>query len=218
MVSVAVTYLLTHWMYILFCTKSLDDPQDMDFLMNHNHDVLRVIMLHDQSWTHNQVKFSHVRKTVTLQIIVLVQERCNSIAIALELHFSCTNPLNYEIIKSYIRCHDASTSVHDVIEWKHFPRYWPFVRGIHRSPVNSSHKGQGCGALMFSFICAGINGWVNNREAGDLRCHSAHFDVIIMTVFYECCFYFHFQFELLLITEVILLCTIFSTVCVMQSE
>ena len=30
----------------------------------------------------------------------------------------------------------------DVIKWKHFPRYWPFVRGIHRSPVNSPHKGQ----------------------------------------------------------------------------
>ena len=22
----------------------------------------------------------------------------------------------------------------DVIKWNHFPRYWPFVRGIHRSP------------------------------------------------------------------------------------
>ena len=30
----------------------------------------------------------------------------------------------------------------DVIKWKHFPRYWPFVRRIHRSPVNSPHKGQ----------------------------------------------------------------------------
>ena len=30
----------------------------------------------------------------------------------------------------------------DVIKWKHFPRYWPFVWGIHRSPVNSLHKGQ----------------------------------------------------------------------------
>ena len=28
----------------------------------------------------------------------------------------------------------------DVIKWKHFPRYWPYVRGIHRSPVNSPHK------------------------------------------------------------------------------
>ena len=30
----------------------------------------------------------------------------------------------------------------DVIKWKHFPRCWPFVRGIHRSPVNAPHKGQ----------------------------------------------------------------------------
>ena len=51
----------------------------------------------------------------------------------------------------------------DVIKWKHFPRYWPFVRGIHRSP----HKGQWRGALMSTLICARINGWVNNREAGD---------------------------------------------------
>ena len=40
----------------------------------------------------------------------------------------------------------------DVIKWKHFPHYWPFVRGIHRSPVNSPHKGQWHGALMFTLI------------------------------------------------------------------
>ena len=68
----------------------------------------------------------------------------------------------------------------DVIKWKHFPRYWPFVRGIHRSPVNSPHKGQWHGALMFTLICARINGWVNNREADDLRRHRAHCDFIVM--------------------------------------
>ena len=65
-------------------------------------------------------------------------------------------------------------------KWKHFPRYWPFVRGIHRSPVNSPHKCQWLGALMFSFICAWINCWVNNRDADDLRRHRAHYDVIVM--------------------------------------
>ena len=30
----------------------------------------------------------------------------------------------------------------DVIKWKHFPRYCPFVRGIHRSLVNSPHTGK----------------------------------------------------------------------------
>ena len=69
----------------------------------------------------------------------------------------------------------------DVIKWKHFPRYWPFARGIHRSPVNSPHKGQRRGALMFSVISAQINGWVNNREAGDLRCIRLHYDVTVMS-------------------------------------
>ena len=62
-----------------------------------------------------------------------------------------------------------------------FPRYWPFVRGIHRSPVNSPHKGQWRRALMLSLICAWINGWVNNRDAGDLRRHRAPYDVTVMS-------------------------------------
>ena len=68
----------------------------------------------------------------------------------------------------------------DVIKWKHFPRYWPFVRGIHRSPVNSPHKAQWRGALMFSLICVWINDWVNNREAGDWRRYRDHYDVPVM--------------------------------------
>ena len=62
-----------------------------------------------------------------------------------------------QVFHPYSLCHD------DVIKWKHFPHYWPFVRGIHRS----RHKGQWCGSLMFSLICVWINGCVNNREAGD---------------------------------------------------
>ena len=68
----------------------------------------------------------------------------------------------------------------DVIKWKHFPRYWPFVRGIHRSAVNSPHKGQWRGALMFSLLRAWINAWVNTREAVDLRRHHTHYDVNVM--------------------------------------
>ena len=68
----------------------------------------------------------------------------------------------------------------DVIKWKRFPRYWLFVRGIDRSPVNSPHKGQWRGALMFSLICVWINDWVNNREVGDFRRSRAHYDVIVM--------------------------------------
>ena len=47
-------------------------------------------------------------------------------------------------------------------------------------PVNSPHKGQWRGALMFSLICVWINCWVNNREAGDLRRHRGPYDVRVM--------------------------------------
>ena len=71
---------------------------------------------------------------------------------------------NNPTLKKYPREIWVNEPYHDdVIKWKHFPRYWPFVRGIHRSPVNSPHKGQWRGALMFTLICARINGWVNNR-------------------------------------------------------
>ena len=68
----------------------------------------------------------------------------------------------------------------DVIKWKHFPRYWQFVRRIHRSPVNFPHKCQWRGALMFSLNYIRINSWVNNGEAGDLTRHRAHYDVTVL--------------------------------------
>ena len=82
-------------------------------------------------------------------------------------------------IKNWIHLHD------DVIKWKNFPRYWIFAEGIHRCPVNSPHKGQWRGALMFSFICVGMNGWVNNRKSGDLRRYSSHCDVTAMIHWYS---------------------------------
>ena len=78
------------------------------------------------------------------------------------------------------RSFDVPVMHDDVKKWKHFPRYWPFVRGIHRSPVNSPHKGQWRRALMFSLICVWISDWVNNREAGGLRRYCAHHNVIVM--------------------------------------
>ena len=68
----------------------------------------------------------------------------------------------------------------DVIKWKHFPRNWPFVWGIHRDRWIPRTKGQWRGALMFSLICVWINGWVKNRWAGDLIRHRGHFDVNVM--------------------------------------
>ena len=67
--------------------------------------------------------------------------------------------------------------------WRHqmetFSALLAICAGNSPAP-GEQHEGQWRGALMFSLICAWINGWVNNGEAGDLRCHRAHYDVIVM--------------------------------------
>ena len=52
-------------------------------------------------------------------------------------------------------------------------------RNIFRA-TGPPHKGQWRRALMFSSICAWTNGQANNRDAGYLRRHRAHYDLIVM--------------------------------------
>ena len=61
-------------------------------------------------------------------------------------------------------------------------RVMAFVGGIHWSPVDSPHKVQWRGALIFSLICAWTNVGANNRDAGDLRRHRTHYDVTVMSL------------------------------------
>ena len=98
-------------------------------------------------------------------------------------HISTRIPMWWDAVCSFWSWWGFCLQTHDdVIKWKHFLRYWPFVRRIHRSPVNSPHKGQWRGALMFSLICVWINGWVNNREAGVLRRYRAYYDATVMII------------------------------------
>ena len=60
----------------------------------------------------------------------------------------------------------------------------PFSRGIHRSPVDSPHKGQ-WRTLIISLICVWTNGWATNCDAGDLRRHRVHYDVIVMVLWFQ---------------------------------
>ena len=68
--------------------------------------------------------------------------------------------------------------------WRHqmetFSALLAFCAGNSPVPGEFPHKGQCRGALMFSLICAWTNRQVNNREAGDLRRHQAHYDVSVM--------------------------------------
>ena len=96
----------------------------------------------------------------------------------LTVHLAGPSPIKL-LWKCYMNSHSATngnvtslTSHDDVIKWKHFARYWPFVY--------SPHKGQWRGALMFFFICPWTNGWGNNRYDGDFRRHRAHCNVTVI--------------------------------------
>ena len=91
-------------------------------------------------------------------------------------------------LESQINCwlivawwHQIITSTNVDSWWRHqmetFSALLALCAGNSPVSVNSPHKGHWRGALVFSFICAWINDWVNNREAGDLRRHRGHYDV-----------------------------------------
>ena len=67
---------------------------------------------------------------------------------------------------------------------EHFSRNWPFVRGIHRRPVNSPHEWPVTRSFDVFFDLCLNKRLRNNREAGDLRRYRAHYDVIVMKYFF----------------------------------
>ena len=81
------------------------------------------------------------------------------------------------------RSHDIDLVLPE-LWWRHQMETFSalLVLCVRNSPVTREFPAQGQwgGALMFSLICVWINDWVNNREAGDLRRHRAHYDVIVM--------------------------------------
>ena len=119
----------------------------------------------------------------------LMQKRRNSSALEMEFYLI---RMRHSISCCRILTTDCDTQ-DDVIKWKNVPRNWPFVRGIHRWPMNSPHKGQWRGALMFSLICVWMGDWVNNREAGDLRRHRAHNVVTVMILHWNANFLLKFS-------------------------
>ena len=71
-----------------------------------------------------------------------------------KLAFCTYDALSSAIVKAVMRNEHVSDLIifshDDVIKWKHFPRYWPSVRGIQRSTVNSLTKASD---VEFSLIC-----------------------------------------------------------------
>ena len=121
---------------------------------------------------------SQRQRLVTFYTVSSLCEASQTVEARLCLFFSCKPE---QMVKKHPSYQGFDTPQHDdVIKLKHFPRCWPFVRGIRRSLVNSPHKCQWRGGLMISLNCVWINSCINNREAGDLRRYRAHYDVIVM--------------------------------------
>ena len=57
----------------------------------------------------------------------------------------------------------------DVMTWKCFLHYWSPMRRLHRSSVDSSHKGSNINADRWRFLLTRTRWWANTRVASDLR-------------------------------------------------
>ena len=115
---------------------------------------------------------------ISVHIDGSVQERRNSIAKALELRLSCTNPST--CLFDHDRRYHSMQRCWAITWWRHQMETFSAQLAICAGNSPVPHKGQWRGALMFSLICIWINSWVNNREAGDLRRHRGHYDVNVM--------------------------------------
>ena len=86
-----------------------------------------------------------------------MQDCSNSIANALELLQYCIKPsISYLTVSSH-----WCLLHYGIMAWKHFPHYWPFVRGIHWWPVDSPHKG----LILWNFdsLFVKLNNLLNNH-------------------------------------------------------
>ena len=137
---------------------------------------------------HLGIIFHKEQMTLTTSIFAKLLIRHSHQPWYLMLHYYCCI-IKSSYLSSTLFSHD------DIIKWKHFPHYCPFVWGIHQSPVNSPQTGQWRGALMFSLICVLINGWVNSHGAGDLRCYRAHYGIIVMKMTWYVLWYSYFKLK-----------------------
>ena len=98
-----------------------------------------------------------------------------------------TRPLVYHICGCLGNAKRQVIGIHVIAWWRHEMETFSALLAIcaGNSPVPGEFRSQWRGTLMFSLICVWINGWVNNREAGDLRRYRAHYAVTVMTKFSE---------------------------------
>ena len=121
------------------------------------------------SWTQNRSSLHHIFATI-LNILSNLQNHSNLLHI-----IRPSLPVFPGEIDSLV------WNLFSVTWWRHQMETFSVLLALCAcNTVNFPHKGQWRRALVFSLICAWINGCVNNREAGDLRRHRAYYDFIVM--------------------------------------
>ena len=166
------------YIYIQFAMRYGLEPMFLSATSRITSLAFEVIM-YQSNHTIAQCREQMVEQTVELPVIWVAMT-------FIWRHFNGLHPISRHkphypqiVLRPVIAFRNAFYFHDDVIKLKHFPRYWSFVRGIHRSPMDSPHKGKRRGTLKF-FISTWTNGWANTRDAGDLRRHRAYHDVTIM--------------------------------------
>ena len=111
-----------------------------------------------------------------------------------QISYNIKNVISVSVKSAHI-CHLPAVSVrwlsfmfpqYETISpwWRHQMETFPALLALcaGNSPVTGEfpHKDQWRGALIISLIFAGINGWVNNRGAGDSSRHRAHYDITVV--------------------------------------
>ena len=106
--------------------------------------------------------------------------------------FGCLKRLkhvNVFITLWYLACFPVAWRPSQISWWRHQMETFSalLVLCARNSPVTGEFPPQRPVTRSFDvfFICAWINGWVNNREAGDLRRHRAHYDVNVMSQWWK---------------------------------
>ena len=126
-----------------------------------------------------------------------LHQTCSVAFIWEQFHSKCPWTLSVICVRRLYFLNHCHVSQGPVTWWRHQMETFSALLAIcaGNSPVSGEfpHKGQWRGALIFSLICVWINGWVNNREAGDWRRYRAHYDVSVMIRYH--CQLFSFVFE-----------------------
>ena len=139
------------------------------FLLITKNNIQHRENLSNPFWLHRTISRNQAEPFSTLYWWHRTVSSTQEWTVAVNLYPSC-RPLQIDDHK-----HD------DIIKCKSFPSYWPFVRGIHWTPMDSFTKANNA-ELWCLFMWTWTKGWSNSRGVGDLRGHGPHFDVIVISV------------------------------------